>query len=87
VVEAGVSPPGCNEGNDFHVELIGLYIDLIEDGELDSDEETDGWKAIGRMVAYLARYKSDLRERYRPDSSLKRGVKFGRRLTLIFLPS
>jgi hypothetical protein len=32
---------------------------LIEDGELDSDEETNGWKAIGRMVAPLARYKSD----------------------------
>jgi hypothetical protein len=44
---------------DFHVELIGLYTDLIEDGELDDDEEIEGWKAIGRVVAFAARYKSD----------------------------
>lgn len=45
--------------------MIGTYIDLLDDHKhgdcfFNQQERIEAWKAIGRMVAFLARYKSDL---------------------------
>jgi hypothetical protein len=85
-------PPECDEGADFQIGLIETYVDLLElTGFLNRRERVEAWEAIGRMVAFLARYKTDTEwwnrwERFRREVDLVRRLGHFDRLREILKP-